>query len=109
MTRYRAHIVNDPLIQANSLILLRRSEEAGVSDVALAITDLAFCKPGELIPRACHPKDTDDIVQAIINAAWDAGMRPDGYKDEASSITRIEDHLADMRRLVFKIPNGEKV
>jgi len=92
-----------------TLLLVRESDGTdGTSNVALAIQDLAFVKPGERIPEACNPLDTSGLVQAIINAAWDAGMRPHGHKDEASSITRIEDHLADMRRLVFKEPKGSK-
>ncbi len=104
MTRYRAHMNYDPTIMADRLIILRKSKESGVSDVALAITDQAFCKPGELIPSACHPSDAKDLVQAIVNAAWDAGIRAHQYTDESSSITRIEAHLADMQRLVFETP-----
>ena len=102
MTRYRAIIHRDNLIDATVFHLVRKSE-GEASDVALAIQDLAFVKTGENIPRACHVDDTHDIVQAIVDAAWEAGIRPHSYKDEASSIARIEFHLADMRALVFKV------
>lgn len=46
-----------------------------------------------------------EFLQSALNAAWSAGMRPTNWRDERpGEIKRMEDHLADMRRLVFAEP-----
>ena len=41
------------------------------------------------------------MLQSVINAMWDAGFRPDGYGDIKESLKAKDDHLRDMRRIVF--------
>jgi hypothetical protein len=38
----------------------------------------------------------------LMTALWKAGIRPGDYKSADGEIKRLEDHLADMRTLVFK-------
>lgn len=42
------------------------------------------------------------FVQAILDAAWDAGMRPSQARDATEEIKAIRYHLEDMRSLAFK-------
>lgn len=42
-----------------------------------------------------------DVVQAILDAAWSHGMRPTGVVGERGEIARLEGHLADMRAIAF--------
>lgn len=46
------------------------------------------------------PQPTE-ILQAILDAAWEQGLRPTGFKDIKNETTAIKKHLDDMRRLVF--------
>ena len=42
------------------------------------------------------------FVQGVLDAAWEAGFRPTGFKDIQNETVAIKCHLEDMRRLVFK-------
>lgn len=46
--------------------------------------------------------DVTGFVQAIIDAAWDAGMRPSQYRDATQELGAVRYHLEDMRALAFK-------
>ena len=41
-------------------------------------------------------------AQSLMTALWNAGVRPVDYKSTGAEVKRLEDHLADMRKLVFK-------
>lgn len=47
-------------------------------------------------------KDSNGLVQSIIDAAWEAGFRPTGFTDVKNETAAIRDHLGDMRRIVFR-------
>ena len=38
---------------------------------------------------------------ALMTRMWEAGVRPHGIKTQDGEVRRLENHLADMRRLVF--------
>ena len=57
--------------------------------------------PGSLISRATIELDSYAAV-ALMNALWGVGIRPTDFKSPGGEIKRLEDHLADMRKLVFK-------
>lgn len=45
---------------------------------------------------------TNDEAQNLMSALWEAGIRPAGVSSPSSEIKRMEAHLEDMRKLVFK-------
>lgn len=45
--------------------------------------------------------DNKTIIQSIMDAAWEEGMRPIGFRDIKNETTALKNHLNDMRRLVF--------
>ena len=48
--------------------------------------------------------DVTGFVQAILDAAWDAGMRPAAQKDATEELKAVRYHLEDMRALAFERP-----
>lgn len=42
-----------------------------------------------------------EIAQAILDAAWDAGLRPNGFSDVKNETVAIRAHLNDMRCITF--------
>ena len=46
--------------------------------------------------------NTAQIYQEMMNALWNGGMRPAGFKDSQNETAAIKYHLEDMRKLVFK-------
>jgi hypothetical protein len=45
--------------------------------------------------------DAEAFLRAAMNAAWELGLRPDGYLDTRESMTATNAHLQDMRALAF--------
>lgn len=41
------------------------------------------------------------FLRAALNAAWAAGMRPDGFEDTRESMKATNRHLEDMRAITF--------
>lgn len=41
------------------------------------------------------------VAQAILDAAWEQGLRPTGFADVKNETAAIKGHLADMRALAF--------
>jgi hypothetical protein len=47
------------------------------------------------IPRA------DELIQKILDAAWNAGFRPSGFSDVKNETAALKEHLTDMRTIAF--------
>lgn len=43
----------------------------------------------------------DDLIQAIVDRAWDAGFRPNGISDVKNETAALREHLADMKAIAF--------
>lgn len=50
-----------------------------------------------------------DFLRAALNAAWEIGMRPDGFNDTRESMAATNHHLQDMRALVFGVKRDVKL
>ena len=46
-----------------------------------------------------YAHETDDFLRAIVDAAWDAGIRPTGFGDHTNELKATRYHLEDMRLL----------
>jgi hypothetical protein len=46
-----------------------------------------------------------EIVQAILNEAWEQGMRPIGFTDIKNETTALKMHIEDFRKIIFKTLN----
>lgn len=44
------------------------------------------------------------FMQAVLDAAWELGLRPAGFKEHETELKATRYHLEDMRRLVFEEP-----
>lgn len=45
---------------------------------------------------------TNEEAQSLIDELWDCGLRPTEGKGSAGSLKATENHLNDMRKIVFK-------
>jgi len=43
----------------------------------------------------------DELIQAIVDRAWEAGFRPSGFSDVKNETAALRDHLADMKTIAF--------
>lgn len=62
--------------------------------------------PGSFIERGSLELAMPEAI-GLMNALWQAGIRPSDFKNPSGEINRMEAHLADMRRLVF-VTDGEQ-
>ena len=46
------------------------------------------------------PEEARDFLQAMLDCAWEAGMRPLRFSDHTNELTAVRYHLEDMRKLV---------
>ena len=49
-----------------------------------------------------EPSKARNMLQALLDEAWNQGMRPIGYKEIKNDLEAVKYHLEDMRTLVFK-------
>lgn len=45
--------------------------------------------------------NADQLIQAILDKAWESGFRPSGFSDVKNETSAIKAHLKDMRVLAF--------
>lgn len=57
--------------------------------------------PGEVSKPVFVPPDGEAFLRAALNAAWEIGLRPDGFHDTRESMKATNAHLQDMRALAF--------
>jgi hypothetical protein len=65
----------------------------------------------EVVPEGASPpvirqrsraEPVKDLVQKIIDVAWEHGFRPTGYGDMKNETAAVRAHLEDMRAIAFK-------
>ena len=44
-----------------------------------------------------------DFLQAMVNLAWENGIKPIQLEDQRNELKAVRDHLADMRMLAMKL------
>lgn len=73
--------------------------------------DMVIVPRGALIPGPTlklHHHEAQELIQSFLDEAWDKGFRPTKEKQTREQIEkeidRLEDHLDDMRALVFGVP-----
>lgn len=66
---------------------------------------------GGLIEEPTFRGQQDEVrifIQAIVDGAWDAGIRPSGIENYEHELTATKRHLEDMREMVFAQTKGKK-
>jgi len=48
-----------------------------------------------------HERDAGAFCEALAQAAWDSGWRPQGFADHKNELTATRAHLEDMRRIAM--------
>lgn len=57
----------------------------------------------EKVPRIeGHADEVFSLLQAFMDAAWDAGVRPKSYDEPQNELAAVRAHLEDMRCIVAK-------
>lgn len=56
--------------------------------------------PAEEIPAECEIPVSREQMQALANALWDAGYRPQAAQGSAGQLAAVSAHLADVQRIL---------
>jgi hypothetical protein len=77
-------------------VLIRQGDKVMLPFV---LEDHQPCQPVEAVTIGAQYGE--EFLRACLNAAWDLGMRPDGFHDARESMKATNAHLQDMRALAF--------
>lgn len=58
-------------------------------------------EPGSIITPTMGEREGEAFLRAALNAAWEQGLRPDGFNDTRESMKATNAHLQDMRAIAF--------
>lgn len=90
---------------------MTRRGPSGTGCVVEVVNGFTFVEPEE---SDCHDPCTDgianadELLQKIMDAAWEAGFRPRGFADVKNETAALRGHLADMRAIAFHHVGTEK-
>lgn len=101
--RWYTRLTDDDFSRQRGLRIARKDGDDSDNSIAVleSMTFVSF--PNYVVLPTMEPPIPDGIpfLQAMLNAAWEAGLRPDGYKDIAGQMQAIREHRDDMRTIAF--------
>ncbi len=103
MSLWKAYLESQQWRDRRCLHLRRRDPMGGQVGIVQPFTT-HIIKEGELMPESDgvlgeFSQETDDFLRAIMDVAWDAGIRPTSFEDHANELKATRYHLEDMRVL----------
>lgn len=97
---WKVYVQYEPWRHASALHILREERDATVfvKNMTMERVDHggAIVSDGAINGR---PEEIDDFLRAMMNAAWERGLRPDGYENHTNELAAVRFHLDDMRKL----------
>jgi hypothetical protein len=107
--KYRVHTEYSISTNGQSMAIIQ--ETLGGHRAFLQPLQFKAFAPNIMVPREEAFAITDDFgdenvkpfLQAMMNAAWDLGLRPTQAKDQTGELAALRLHLEDMRTLALKV------
>jgi hypothetical protein len=106
--KWNAAVFQDSFGSTHLLVSARRPDGVRVSVLPLQFKTVDFGAVSEPVLSETHEERADNLgdvtnyLQAIVNAAWEHGIKPEAMKDHRGELGATKAHLEDMRALVFK-------
>lgn len=94
----RVHIVRD--WHADYRLVIVEDSERGKIKVATGFEWVNRAE-GDMFDPQDGIGASGDLIQAIMDRAWEEGFRPSGYSDVKNETAAIREHLKDMRSIAF--------
>jgi hypothetical protein len=102
---WKCHVHNEHLERART-IRLWQDKPGGLTLYARPIDfqtlQVEDSTPEDSFLSRGQPQDIDDMLRAIMTAAWECGIRPVGFESHANELAATRRHLEDMRLLAFE-------
>ncbi len=101
MSSWKAYLEDQPWRMRRCLHVVRK--EPGTIAVVQALV-MRSVPEGSLIAQddgilADHSDESEDFLRAIMDVAWNVGIRPTGFEDHTNELKATRYHLEDMRLL----------
>jgi hypothetical protein len=98
MMKVRVHINRD--WRGGHRLLLVTDKGRGKIDV---LTDFVWAEydEGALFDLNAGIPGASEMIQQIVDRAWEAGFRPSGFGDVKNETAAIREHLSDMKAIAF--------
>lgn len=99
MSGWKIHAKRSFVTDNHEVVILK-------GDRIARITLEPFDPSAELVPTIVDDRVFMDdggvpFLRAALNAAWEMGLRPDGFDDTRESMKATNRHLEDMRSIAF--------
>jgi hypothetical protein len=98
MLPIRTHIARD--WNGNHRLILIRDQGRNQIEV-LAGFEWVLCEQGAMFNPNDGVGGADELIQSIMNKAWEAGFRPAGYADVKNETDALRSHRDDLRTIAF--------
>lgn len=105
--RWKAYFEKQPWSLTESLHIVRETPDGRLE--VLRSPEVQSYDPGSFVPQDKpflksdygSRADVRGFMQAVMDAAWEEGMRPTGFADVKNEIAAVRYHLEDMRKLAL--------
>jgi hypothetical protein len=97
-TPIRTHIVRD--WRGGHRLVLVQDHMRGEINVCVGF-EWVTRGEGDMFDSQDGIGNADELIQGIVNKAWDAGFRPVGFADVKNETTAMQRHLDDLRKIAF--------
>lgn len=105
---WRFHIDHQPWRGPGRDLYIVRERADGKRDHVAALTFVTIEENNKIVDPSLPPGEATEFLRAALNAAWEAGLRPDGWLDTRESMAATAKHLEDMRALAFNNTGAQK-
>ncbi|MDB5611333.1 MAG: hypothetical protein JWP25_8233 [Bradyrhizobium sp.] len=98
MQGLRAYVQRD--WRGGNRLILVKDQAAGKIGVLSGFTWETY-EEGSCFDGQSGLGNADDMIQQILDKAWEAGFRPSGFADVKNETSALREHLADMKAIAF--------
>lgn len=97
----------EPMYMGHSLVMIHEDHLGRSYVKSLAMEKLDRHGHTDQSQQAIPHKDVEDFLRAMMDAAWELGIRPTGYENHANELNATRYHLEDMRQLALPSPERD--
>lgn len=96
--RIRCHLSQFGFEDSLTFVVQQMETKKLLTATGLINFEMGYASP----PRESKLEMTLEDAQELSNSLWEAGVRPAGAAGSAGAMAAVQEHLKDLRALVFK-------
>ena len=95
---WRVYVKQEPWSDGYDLYIAKEGPSGGL-DAVIGFTFKSVGEGLKVSGPAIAGMESEQFMRAVMNAAWDLGIRPDGFNDTKESMAATQAHLADLKSI----------